>query len=228
MTTIIENGDFPDGRAQNGVSATDDTLLLPGSAVIFGALTGTSVATFDADAFALDLSAGQLVEIYAEGDASAGEAIGFYELGLFDQTVSEVERPFTLTAGERLAASLRMTDTSGRIFFVINGLREELEAANPVDTGGFRLDVRVGDDHGATLAAATPLAPGTDGAGILIDEIDRDVFTRAVTAGERLEINLGGDGPPGQTPSDVTRLLTFLPDAGVEFSIVSQDTVAGQ
>ncbi|MEM6906739.1 MAG: calcium-binding protein, partial [Pseudomonadota bacterium] len=150
------------------------------------------------------------------------------ELGLFDQTVSEVERPFTLTAGERLAVSLRMTDSSGRIFFVINGLREELEAANPVDTGGFRLDVRVGDDHGATLAAATPLAPGAHGAGFLVDEIDRDVFTRAVTAGERLEINLGSDGPPGQTPSDVTRLLTFLPDAGVEFSIVSQDAAAGQ
>jgi hypothetical protein len=84
--------------------------------------------------------------------------------------------------------------------------------------GGYTLSVveLPPDDHGDTVAGATPLVRGVPMAGVMEIATDRDVFTLALSAGEQVVVDLRGSwwlSGQGSTP-DGTYVVGYSPGNG--------------
>ncbi|MEM7508456.1 MAG: calcium-binding protein [Pseudomonadota bacterium] len=225
MTTVIENGDFPDGTVPGDGSPITDVFEIFGDTTLFGGLTGSSLATFDTDAFDVILSDGDVLTLTVESDQTSADPIPSYEAAIFDETLTQVAAAVTSTDFEVLTLTYAVPETTSisdsRTFFSLNGFFEGQTASNPVATGSYRIRAEVvREDHGAFLETATAVAPGDVVASVLASPEDVDVFSLDLAAGTRLTVDLQGFGAPVLTQSPE---ITFLSGVGVQLGAATID-----
>ena len=230
---IVENGDFPDGTIPPSGPVTDvldlnatvpeAQLFTPTGAAsvgIIGDLTGSTLATFDTDAFAVTLRDG---DIFAFRVDSAG-SLDDYEIGIFDDSLTQIGGAVVTGSG---VFSFRAEEAGAinetRFIFTINGFFIDGDPANPVDEGGYLFQAGgLRDDHGARFGTGTDIATGDMLTGQLGDTEDRDLFVVEARAGQRLIFDIGNL----RAPAVETLRLDVLTRDGAATGAITIDDLA--